>query len=64
MNNLNQLVHDVDSKLKYSVNRAIITGKILVNLNDSTEIFSSVESFINACLAYTDPKHKRFADFN
>lgn len=59
MNNLNQLVHDVDSKLKYSVNRAIITGKILVNLNDSTEIFSSVESFINACLAYTDPKHEQ-----
>jgi type I restriction enzyme M protein len=59
MSNVKDLISKTENYFNYSVNRVIISGRILADLNDSPKVYSTKESFIQASLAYTDPKHEQ-----
>lgn len=59
MSNVKKLINKTENHFNYQINRAIISGRILADLNDSPKVFSTKESFIQACLTYTDPKHEQ-----
>ena len=59
MSNIKELIRKTENHFNYPINRAIISGRILADLNDSPKVFSTKENFIHACLAYTDPKHEQ-----
>ncbi|CDI58519.1 N-6 DNA methylase [Lactobacillus helveticus] len=59
MSNTEKLIRKTENHFNYPINRAIISGRILADLNDSPKVFSTKENFIHACLAYTDPKHEQ-----
>lgn len=59
MNDLNELLHQTNNHFNYAINRAIISGMLLVNLNNSPKVFSSKEDFTQAYLDYTDSKYEQ-----
>ena len=59
MNDLNELLHKTNNHFNYAINRAIISGMLLANLNNSPKVFSSKEDFTQAYLDYTDSKYEQ-----
>ena len=59
MNDLNELLHKTNNHFDYAINRAIISGMLLANLNNSPKVFSSKEDFTQAYLDYTDSKYEQ-----
>lgn len=59
MNDLNELLHNTNNHFNYAINRAIISGMLLANLNNSPKVFSSKEDFTQAYLDYTDSKYEQ-----